>query len=56
MRVVADEDIGPSEYQLVGFMTLQGDGLECVFASPVERNDNNGCRVGLAQTEYTLQQ
>ena len=56
MGVVADEDIGTSMYQLVGLIALAGNGLERVFASPVERNDDDGGGVISTQAKDTFQE
>ena len=43
--VMADEHIGSSVYQHVGIVTLTRHGLQCMFASPVKRDDDDGCGV-----------
>ena len=56
MGVVADEGISPGEDQLVGLHPLTWYRLQRMFTSPVERDDDDCCRVGLPQLEYTLHQ
>ena len=51
--VVADEHVSAGMYQHVGIVALQGYGLQRVFTAPVERDDDDGCGVGLSESENT---
>ena len=54
--VMADEHIGSSVYQHVGIVPLTGYGLQRMFATPVERDDDDGGGVSLTETEDALEQ
>ena len=54
--VVTNKRIGTGTYQLVGVPSLTVDGFQRVFAAPVQRHDDDGCRVGLAQAMHTIKQ
>ena len=54
MGVVADEDIGTGIYELTGFLSLLGNGLQRVLSSPVKTDDDVGIRLRLAQTDDSL--
>ena len=45
--VVTDQGVGTSVDQSVGLQSLTGNGLQRVLATPVERHDDHGLRVGL---------
>ena len=55
MGMVTDQGVGTCHDQAVGLETLTGYGLECVFAAPVEADDDDGCGIGLAKPEDALQ-
>ena len=48
--------VGSGAYEHVGFMTLQRNGLQRMFASPVQGDDDDGGGVVLAQVKHPLQQ
>ena len=54
--VMADEHIGSSVYQHVGIVPLTGYGLQRMFATPVERDDDDSGGVSLTETEDALEQ
>ena len=54
--VVADQNVCPSLNQLVGFQSLTRHRLQRMFASPMERNDDNSRGISLAKTKDTIEE
>ena len=52
--VMADEHVGSGINQLAGLLALLGNGLQGMFAAPMEADDDIGFGLRMAQTEDSL--